>query len=59
MSKWLPPAGGGYSGRIAVSGKNATKLTGKDGHSKTGGSSGKIVRSVTPSKGSAGVSRAE
>jgi hypothetical protein len=69
MSRWLPPAGGGYSGRSAKSGrfvkqstvKKNPKTTVKDSSSKSGRSAttGRLVRVIPKGKGSAGVSRAK
>lgn len=75
MSRWLPPAGGGYSGRSATTGRFVTKATAarspqsattaKNGKSeKTSGTfrsatTGRVVRVTPKSKGSAGVSRAK
>lgn len=75
MSRWLPPGGGGYSGRSASSGRNGTMstvarkaATAAESVTTDGSGNGKTTRStiagryvkVTPmGKGSAGVSRAK
>lgn len=75
MSRWLPPAGGGYSGRSANSGRYVTKSTaarspkttvkektsknGKSGTVYRSANTGRFVRVSPKGKGSAGVSRAK
>lgn len=64
MAKRLPPAGSGYSGRSAVSGRYVSKSAAA--RNPTSSVNGKTVsrtaaagKFVTPPKGSAGVSRAK
>ena len=63
MSNRLPPAGSGYSGRSATSGRFVTKSAAKKSPKTTingkgrSAMSGKFVK--TPPKGPAGVSRAK
>lgn len=68
MSRWLPPAGGGYSGRSTVSGRFVKQSVVKNPKSTVNENGGKAGRSaitvrairVTPKgKGSAGISRAK
>lgn len=59
MSRWLPPAGGGYSARSAVSGRQVTKSTAKKSSKAEAPNNGVVRRRVKPlGNGSAGVSRA-
>ena len=69
MSRWLPPAGGGYSGRSATSGRYVTKInasrhpvttgTDKNGETSRSAVTGRFVKVTPKGKGSAGVSRAK
>lgn len=69
MSRWLPPAGGGYSGRSTVSGRfvkqSAVKKNRKSTVNENGGKAARsaitvrAVRVTPKGKGSAGVSRAK
>lgn len=70
MSRWLPPAGGGYSGRSAASGRFVSKSSARrnpkttvtestGGKSGRSAATGRVVRVTPKGKGSAGVSRAK
>jgi hypothetical protein len=70
MSRWLPPGGGGYSGRSATTGRFISKAsasrasqTSVRASASTGGSKtsadARSVRVTPQGKGSAGVSRAK
>lgn len=57
MSRWLPPAGGGYSGRSAISGRFVKQSTVKKSPKTTIKENAPRVK--PKSRGSAGVSRAK
>ncbi len=60
MAKRLPPAGSGYSGRSAASGRYVSKSAMRKGAAGTSRSSApNRVGGATPPKGSGGVTRAK